>query len=86
MVSNPLRAVVPRHRAPSHPHSPTPCAEIVEFTDQSGTRRRIRFVPQSNSSDQWQRIEEVWQNQEWRFVGQDTVSEVDHWTRPVKTP
>jgi hypothetical protein len=64
----------------------TRCEEIVEFTDQSGTRRRIRFVPQSNPDDQWQRIEEVWQGQEWRLVGQDTVADVDHWTRPVKTP
>jgi hypothetical protein len=63
----------------------TRCEEIVEFTDQSGTRRRIRFVPQSNNGEGWQRIEEVWRTQEWQLVGQDTVSDVDHWTRPVQT-
>src|SRR6056297_2748714 len=62
------------------------CEEILEFTDQSGTRRRIRFVPQSNSDDQWQRIEEVWRNREWQLIGQDTVTDVDHWSRPVQTP
>jgi len=63
----------------------TRCEEIVEFTDQSGTRRRIRFVPQSGNSDGWQRIEEVWETHEWQLVGQDTVTDVDHWTRPVQT-
>lgn len=64
----------------------TRCEEIVEFTDQSGMRRRIRFVPQSNTGDQWQRIEEVWRAREWRLVGQATVTDVDYWTRPVQTP
>jgi len=64
----------------------TRCEEIVEFTDQSGTRRRIRFVPQSNNGEGWQRIEEVWRTQEWQLVGQETVAAVDHWTRPVQTP
>jgi hypothetical protein len=64
----------------------TSCEGIVELTGQSVTRRRIRFVPHSNNGDQWQRIAEVWADQEWRFVGQDTVSDVDHWTRPVQTP
>lgn len=63
----------------------TRCEELVEFTDQSGTRRRIRFVPQSGNGDEWQRIEEVWTDQDWRLVGQDTVSDVNHWTRPVQT-
>lgn len=57
------------------------CEQVIEFTDQSGARRRIRFIPQNN--DQWQRIEEVWNGREWRHVGQDTVTDVDHWTRPV---
>lgn len=48
--------------------------QILEFTDQSGTRRRIRFVPQSNHDDQWQRIEEVWRNREWQLIGQMTSS------------
>jgi hypothetical protein len=60
--------------------------QILEFTDQTETRRRIRFVPQSNNGDGWQRIEEVWTDQDWRLVGQDTVSDVNHWTRPVQTP
>lgn len=64
----------------------TRCEELVEFTDQSGTRRRIRFVPQSGNCDEWQRIEEVWTDQDWRLVGQHTVSDVNHWTRPVQTP
>jgi len=64
----------------------TRCEQILEFTDQSGTRRRIRFVPQSNSGDQWQRIEEVWRTREWQLVGQDTVTDVDHWRRPAQTP
>lgn len=64
----------------------TRCEEVVEFTDQSGMRRRIRFVPQSSNSDEWQRIEEVWRNREWQLVGQDTVADVDHWSRPVQTP
>ena len=69
---------------PTQPMTPgTRCEELVEFTDYSGTRRRIRFIPQSNNGDRWQRIEEVWTDREWRFVGQETVSDVDHWTRPV---
>jgi hypothetical protein len=73
--------------SPTQPMTPaTRCEEIVEFTDQSGTRRRIRFVPQSGTDDQWQRIEEVWRNRAWQLVGQDTVSDVDHWTRPVQSP
>ncbi|WP_324759476.1 hypothetical protein [Haloarcula montana] len=63
----------------------TRCEEIVEFTDQSGTRRRIRFVPQSDNSDRWQRLEEVWRTREWQLVGQATVTDVNHWTRPVQT-
>lgn len=59
----------------------TRCEELVEFTDQTGTRRRLRFVP--CQGDEWQRIEEVWQDTDWRLVGQDTVSDVDKWSRPV---
>lgn len=72
--------------ATQHAKTPnTPCEQLVEFTDQSGTRRRIRFVPQSDNADQWQRIEEVWRTREWQLVGQDTVAGLDHWTRPVQT-
>lgn len=72
---------------PTQPMTPgTRCEEVIEFTDHSGTRRRIRFVPQSNNSDEWQRIEEVWRNRDWQLVGQDTVTDVDHWSRPVQTP
>lgn len=72
---------------PTQPMTPaTRCEEVVEFTDQSGTRRRIRFVPQTANDDQWQRIEEVWCGREWRLDGQDTVNDVDHWRRPVQTP
>ncbi|MDL0121121.1 hypothetical protein PNP85_02060 [Halobacterium salinarum] len=61
----------------------TRCEQIVEFTTRSGTRRRIRFVPHPSNDNQWQRIEETWSDQQWRLVGQDTVGDVDHWTRPV---
>ncbi|MDL0126539.1 hypothetical protein [Halobacterium salinarum] len=61
----------------------TRCEEIVEFTTRSGTRRRIRFVPHPSNDTQWQRIEETWSDQQWRLVSQDTVGNVDHWTRPA---
>lgn len=59
----------------------SPCEHIIEFTDQSETRRRFRFVP--CEGEEWQRIEEVWQHADWQLVGQDTVSNVDQWTRPI---
>lgn len=61
----------------------TECEEIVAFTDQTGTRRRLRFVP--CASGEWQCIEEVWQDADWRLVGQDTVTDVDHWARLPET-
>lgn len=65
---------------PQQPMSPaTPCEHIVEFTDRTETRRRIRFVP--CECGEYQRIEQRWQDGDWRLVGQDTVSDVDYWTR-----
>lgn len=58
----------------------TRCEHIVEFTETTGTRRRIRFVPQEGNG--WQRIEEIWQDADWRLVGQESVTDVDQWTRP----
>lgn len=60
--------------------SDTRCEHLVEFTDQTGTRRRLRFIPCEGV--EWQRIEEVWQDGDWRHVGQNTVTDVDQWTRP----
>jgi hypothetical protein len=60
----------------------TPHEQIVAFTDTTGTRHRIRFVPQNG--EKWQRIEEVWQEADWRLVRQESVSDVDHWSRPVQ--
>lgn len=57
----------------------TPCEQLIEFTDHAGTRRRFRFVPSTGTD--WQRIEEVWQDDDWRVVEQATVSDVTQWSR-----
>lgn len=64
--------------------SSTRCEQLLEFTDHTGTRHRMRFIPQSN--DHWQRVEETWNGQEWVHVSQETVSDLNQWTRPVQTP
>lgn len=63
--------------------SSTRCERLVEFTDHTGTRHRMRFIPQSN--DRWQRIEEIWNCQAWVHVSQETVTELNQWIRPVQT-
>jgi hypothetical protein len=59
------------------------CEQILEFSTQTGVRRRLRFVPAEGN--EWQRIEEVWQDGDWRHVGQATVTGVDHWSRPPQS-
>ena len=44
----------------------------------------MRFIPQPN--DCWQRLEEIWDSQDWVHVNQETVSDLDQWMRPVQTP
>jgi hypothetical protein len=78
------RCITPQSTAtPTRPvTSSSPCEQIVEFTDHSATRHRIRYVPQS--IDRWQRIEEIWTGQEWAHVSQETVSDVNQCLRPIQ--
>lgn len=59
----------------------TRCEQVVEFTDQTGLRRRVRFVPCER--EEWERIEEVWNNPGWRHVSQRSITEFDQWMRPI---
>ena len=66
---------------PSHAQTPnTPQEHIVEFTDEAGTRRRVRYVPRT---DEWWRIEEQWTGCLWRHVGRELVDDLQRWSRPV---
>lgn len=69
---------------PPHAQTPdTPREHIVEFTDEAGTRRRIRYVPRT---DDWWRIEETWTGCVWRHVGRELVETLQRWSRPVAGP
>jgi len=66
---------------PPHAQTPdTPQEHIVEFTDEAGTRRRIRYVPRT---DDWWRIEEVWTGCLWRHIGRELVDDFQCWSRPA---
>ncbi len=58
----------------------TPQEHIIEFTDEAGTRRRIRYIPRS---EDWWRIEEQWTGCLWRLVGRELVTDLQRWSRPV---
>lgn len=50
--------------------------QIIEFSDDTHTRRRIRFVPRR--AGDWWRIEEEWTGCLWRHVGRELVTKVTY--------
>jgi len=61
--------------ATTHPMTATSRSEhVIEFTDSTRTRRRIRFVPHPDGD--WWRIEETWTGCVWRHIGRERVTEV----------
>jgi len=71
------------HSTTQPPHAQTPNTQqehIIEFTDEAGTRRRVRYVPRT---DDWWRIEEQWTGCLWRVVGRDLITDLQCWSRPV---
>jgi hypothetical protein len=71
------------HSTTQPPHAQTPNApqeHIIEFTDEDGTRRRIRYVART---DDWWRIEEEWTGCLWRVVGCELITDLQRWSRSV---
>ena len=56
--------------------------QITEYTDETGTRRRIRYVPQADGV--WCRIEERWETADWQRVSYRTITELNQWSRPIR--
>jgi hypothetical protein len=46
----------------------------LTYTDESGTRRRQRFVPRDAGG--WLRIEKEWNGCRWRTIGHEVVTEL----------
>jgi hypothetical protein len=72
-----------RHSTTQPPHTQTPNTpqeHIIEFTDEAGTRRRVRYMPRT---DDWWRIDEEWTGCRWRFVGRELIEDLQRWSRPV---
>jgi hypothetical protein len=57
--------------------TPDRSEHVIEFTDTTQTRRRLRFVPHLDGD--WWRIEEVWTGCIWRQTGRERVTDVDLW-------
>ncbi|QAU13471.1 HNH endonuclease [Halorubrum sp. BOL3-1] len=53
-----------------------PEAVSIEYTPNSGDRRRIRFIDRDDGPGWWQ-VEEAWTGQQWRPVGREPVTGVD---------
>ncbi len=67
---------------PSQAQMPnSPQEHIIEFTDEAGTRRRVRYMPRDN--EEWWRIEEQWTGCLWRHVGRELVTDLQRWSRPA---
>ena len=50
-----------------------PQEHVIEFVTEAGARRRIRFVPRVNRTDEWWRITEELTAELWCSVGRELV-------------
>lgn len=50
-----------------------PREHVIEFVTETGVRRRVRFVPRANGTDEWWRITEELTAELWRPVGRELV-------------
>lgn len=50
-----------------------PQEHVIEFVTEAGVRRRIRFVPGANGTDEWWRITEELTAELWHPVGRELV-------------